>query len=59
MNEEQENSNGKIVIKHYVIDPDFKDPLDVNNLFEEIEVEEFKYYYDIHLGIPQNDKEDE
>ena len=59
MNEKKEIKNGKIVLKHYVIDPDFKDPLDPNNSFEEMEVEEFKYYYKIHLGIPQTHNKDE
>ena len=49
--------NGEIVERKFIIDPDFKDPLDPDNSFEEMEVEEFKYYYNIHLGIPIANKE--
>ena len=59
MSNEKKIKNGEIVVKHYVIDPDFKDPLDPNNSFEEMEVEEFKYYYAIHLGVPQKHKSNE
>ena len=47
--------NGKIVEKKFIIDKDWKDPLDPKSSFEEMEVEEFPYYYKIHLGIPINE----
>jgi len=48
--------NGKIVEKHFELKPEFKDPLEVND-FDEIEVEEFPYYYNVFLGVPINNEE--
>lgn len=42
----------------FKVDPEYKDPLLSINAFEEMEVEEFPYYYRIHLGVPIH-KEDE
>ena len=52
-------NKGNIVEKHFIIDDSFKDPLDPISAFEEIEVEEFKHYYGIHLGVPIGNDDDD
>lgn len=51
--------NGKVIEKKFKLGKDFIDPLDPEGSFEEIEVEEYSYYYGIHLGVPQKKEEDE
>ncbi len=51
--------NGVLEKRKFVVDPDFDDPLlkvDMSK-FEEIEVEEIPAYYNVHLGIPIEEKE--
>lgn len=51
--------NGVIEKRKFVVDPSFEDPLlkvDISK-FEEIEVEEIPAYYNVHLGIPIEEKE--
>jgi len=36
----------------FKVDPKFRDPLLYDSIFEEIEIEEAKQYYNIHLGVP-------
>jgi hypothetical protein len=57
MSKNVKNKNGKIVEKKFVLGKSFKDPLDPLNVFEELEVEEFKYYYNVFLGVPVNKEE--
>lgn len=56
MKKKNKDKNGKIVAKKFKIDKSFKDPLDPTNMFEELEIEEFPYYYKIHLGIPMHEE---
>ena len=46
-----------IIDNKFVIDPEWKDPLINESDYDEMEVEEFSYYYNIHLGVPANNKE--
>jgi len=55
----QKADNGVIEKRKFVVDPSFDDPLlkvDMSK-FEEIEVEEIPAYYNVHLGIPIEEKE--
>jgi len=56
MNKKNKDKNGKVLEKKFKIDKSFKDPLDPTSIFEELEIEEFSYYYNIHLGIPIHDE---
>ena len=58
MKTKKENRATGTIIEHkFKVDPKFRDPLLSENIFEEMEVEENKYYYQIHLGVPQNMEE--
>ena len=48
----------EIVELKFKVDPKFRDPLLSENIFEDIAVEEFSAYYNIHLGIPQHNMEE-
>jgi hypothetical protein len=49
----------EIVELKFKVDPKFRDPLLSENIFQEIEVEENKYYYQVHLGYPINRNDDD
>ena len=57
MKKEKKIVTGTIEEKHFKVDPTFKDPLDPINVFDEIEIEEYKAYYNVFLGIPVNQEE--
>jgi len=49
----------EIVTFKFKVPKNFKDPLKVTSedSFDEMETEEFKHYYGIHLGVPVNTEE--
>jgi len=53
MKTDTKKDNGIVEKRKFVIDPEFIDPLlaKIEEDFDEIEVEEIPYYYEIHLGI--------
>jgi hypothetical protein len=57
-NKIRRDTKGKIVTLKFKVPNDFKDPLLAVNTFEEMEVEEFSHYYNIHLGVPMNSNND-
>ena len=54
----EESVKAEVITLKFKVPESFKDPLDPNNSFEELEVEEFSHYYNIHLGVPVHNSEE-
>jgi hypothetical protein len=57
MNNKNEKLTTEPIIITMKVPDDFRDPLDPENIFDEMEVEQWDQYYNIHLGIKTPKKE--